>query len=514
MRRALISVFNKTGVVDLGRQLYKAGWEIISSGGTQRALQEAGVPTIPIEQVTGNPEAFGGRMKTISFQVASALLYDRGNSSHVRQAEELGIVPIDLVVCNFYPFHTYVHPGTTDREAVELIDIGGPCMVRAAAKNFLGGVAVVVDPDDYPLLYPHISGGEIPENIRRRLARKAFQYTAAYERAIAGFWEKGKEGEQAPPFRIEARNGQALRYGENPHQQGWVYWDNAPDPLSLSSFQKLQGKELSYNNLLDSDGALYALSQLGGKRPACVVVKHTNPCGAAVRDTLEEAYRAAWHGGDSLAAFGGIIAVNRPVSRRIAEQMAAFFFEVLLAPAVDNDALDMLAAKKNVRVLVNPALEKPFIPSSRWVHQIRGGWLMQDADTRTIGEKDCTVATQRPPTAEEMRDLLFAWNMARASKSNTIVAAKDETLIASGVGQQDRKRCCELCVAKGGERLRGAVAASDAFFPFRDGPDVLLRAGITAIIQPGGSIRDQETIDACNEAGAAMVFTGARCFRH
>lgn len=307
-----------------------------------------------------------------------------------------------------------------------------------------------------------------------------------------------------------------LRYGENPHQQGFFVESESSDPLALQRFSQIQGKELSFNNYLDSDGALYSIANVGAGGPACVVVKHTNPCGAAVSNDIVDAYRRAWDG-DSLAAFGGIIAVNRPVTEALAEEMLADrkFFEVLLAPAVDPAAAAIFAKKTDLRVLVNPALAKPNLPTDKDVKRVRGGFLIQDPDSRVITEADLKVVTNVEPTPEQIKDLLFAWQICRSSKSNTIVVAKDQMLVGSGVGQQDRKRCCELAISKSDGRSMGAVAASDAFFPFPDGPTVLINGGVKAIVQPGGSIRDQLTIDLCNERGIAMVLTGGvRCFRH
>ncbi|MDE2079098.1 MAG: hypothetical protein KGI73_01790 [Patescibacteria group bacterium] len=315
---------------------------------------------------------------------------------------------------------------------------------------------------------------------------------------------------------LHLTNGKKLRYGENPHQDGWFFEteDGADDPLAIQKFQFLQGKELSYNNYLDMDGALYALAHLGGAEAACVVVKHTNPCGAALRQNIADAYHAAWYDGDPLAAFGGIMAVNREVDEALAKKMTENFFEVLLAPSVTEEAKAIFAAKPKLRVLTNPALTNPEPPITEHMHKIRGGMLVETADATPLTATELTTATRRTPTEEEVNDLLFAWKICRASKSNTVVAAKRKTLIASGVGQQDRKRCAELCVSKAGERMHGAVAASDAFFPFRDATDVLIQAGVTALIQPGGSIRDQESVDACNERDVAMVYTGTRAFRH
>ncbi len=310
--------------------------------------------------------------------------------------------------------------------------------------------------------------------------------------------------------------GSKLRYGENPHQEGWFYEtdDASDDPLALSKFHFLQGKELSYNNYLDMDGALFALSHLGANKPACVIVKHTNPCGASRRDTIAEAYQGAWYEGDPLAAFGGIMAVNREVDGALAEKMIQNFFEILMAPSVTEEAKAVFAKKPNIRVMLNSALLNPAPASAKQVHKVRGGVLMQDADTAKVTRDMLKVSTKRAPTEEEINDMLFAWAVCRSTKSNTVVAVKNETLIASGAGQQDRKRCAELCVSKGGEKMKGAVSASDAFFPFPDALQVLIDAGVTAVIQPGGSVNDAKVVEAADKADIAMVFSGVRAFRH
>ena len=315
---------------------------------------------------------------------------------------------------------------------------------------------------------------------------------------------------------IHLTNGKKLRYGENPHQEGWFFEteDGKDDALAIQKFQFLQGKELSYNNYLDMDGALLALSHLGGNEAGCVIVKHTNPCGAALRTTVDEAYQAAWYDGDPLAAFGGVMVVNREVDVALAEKMIENFFEILMAPSVSDSAQQVFAKKPNLRVMVNPALEKPSPSSAKAMHKIRGGLLVQGPDIVEVNAANLKTVSKRAPTASEIEDLLFAWAICRSSKSNTVVAAKNKTLIASGVGQQDRKRCAELCVSKAGDRIKAAVAASDAFFPFRDATDVLVNAGVTAIIHPGGSVRDQDSVDACDEKDVAMVLTGIRAFRH
>lgn len=317
-------------------------------------------------------------------------------------------------------------------------------------------------------------------------------------------------------FSIKLTNGKQLRYGENPHQKGSFYKteDSTSDPLALSEFEFVQGKELSYNNYLDMDGALFALSHMGGIEAGCVIVKHTNPCGAALRETLDEAYNAAWYEGDPLAAFGGVMAVNREVDADLAHKMIENFFELLVAPAVSETAKQVFLKKPNLRVLVNPACQNPFPATGNHMHKVRGGMLIQDTDSAPVDVMKSKVVTKRAPTQSEFEDMELAWAITRSTKSNTVVAVKNKTLVASGAGQQDRKRCAQLCVAKGGESIQGAVAASDGFFPFRDGLDVLAKAGITAVIQPGGSVKDNEVIAAADEAKMAMVFSGMRAFRH
>ncbi len=317
-------------------------------------------------------------------------------------------------------------------------------------------------------------------------------------------------------YDLHGTNGKKLRYGENPHQEGWFFEMSveSTDSLAIQNFDVLQGKELSYNNYLDADGALYALSHLGASLAGCVIVKHTNPCGAALRADVSDAYRAAWYEGDPLAAFGGVMAVNRNVDGALAELMTQNFFEILLAPSVSEEAKAVFSKKPNLRILTNPSLTNPVPPVGKHVHKIRGGFLVEDADSAILSKDSLKVVTKRAPTDEEIDDLLFAWSVCRATKSNTVVAAKDKTLIASGAGQQDRKRCAELCVQKGGDKMKGAVAASDGFFPFPDGLEVLIRAGVTAVIQPGGSIKDADVIAAADKAGITMLFSGVRAFRH
>jgi phosphoribosylaminoimidazolecarboxamide formyltransferase/IMP cyclohydrolase len=503
---ALISVFDKTGILDLAKTFVKNNVKIISTGGTAKYLKENKIDIIPIEEITKMPESFDGRMKTISFQIASGILFDRHNDSHVSQAEELHIPHIDYIVCNFYDF--WKKPG------IEMIDVGGPTMVRAAAKNY-ESVTVIVNPNDYQVVIDEITENGTPsKELRKVLSGSAFSYVAEYDGLIAKYFQKQLDGTD---HFVTLRNGKRLRYGENPHQEGEFFKDiENNDSLGLGNFNILQGKEISYSNYLDMDGGMQALSSIGKQKPACVILKHTNPCGAAVAESVEDAFHKAWFEGDPLAAFGGIIFFNRPVTGKLAEIMLADkkFFEIIAAPEFTKEARELFSTKPNLRLLENKHLEKPFLIPYKEIKKLRGGYLVQDTDIKQLDLHELKVVTKKKPTQSQIEDLLFAWEISRVSKSNCVVAVKDGVLLASGVGQQDRKRCCELCVSKAQKPLKGAIAATDGFFPFRDGPDVLIKAGIAAIIQPGGSIRDQETIDACDEAGVAMIMTGVRAFKH
>jgi phosphoribosylaminoimidazolecarboxamide formyltransferase/IMP cyclohydrolase len=509
-RYALISVSDKTGLIDLARRLVELEWSLIASGGTGRALEAASIPFVPVEQMTGNPEAFDGRMKTISFQLEGGILFDRRNPRHVEQAESLGIVPIHMVVCNFYPFKEAVaNPDCTLDEAVEQIDVGGPTMVRAAAKNF-ANVIVLTDPAQYQEAASALEQGDLPLALRKNFAIRAFDLLAETDMQVAQYLR----GDDPTVLHLEARR--ALRYGENPQQEGAYYaLAGLDDPLALHRFVQHQGKELSYNNLLDADAVLYALSLLGGERPAAVIVKHTNPSGAAFGEDIADAFVRAWEG-DPLAAFGGIIALNRAVDRVAAETIGTErFFEVLLAPAIDPDALEILKPRKNLRILINPALARPRPSANVEYRTVRGGMLVQRCDIHALELEALPAVTRQSPSEAQRRDLWMAWQICRASRSNAVTLVRDEMLVGNGVGQQDRVRSCRIAVEKAGARAQGASAASDAFFPFPDGPEVLARAGIAAIVHPGGSVRDQETVDRMNELGVAMVTTGGiRCFRH
>ncbi len=503
---ALISVFDKTGIVEIAKIFTRKGIKIISTGGTAKHLIKNGIKIIPIEEITKSPESFDGRVKTISFQIISGLLYDRKNKNHLKQADDLQTPNIDYVLCNFYNF--------ADNPGIEMIDVGGPTMVRSAAKNY-NSVTIIVDPEDYNSVGKEISDeSQTSIELRKNLAAKAFSHVAAYDNLIANYFQK--ETDVDDNF-VSLQNGRRLRYGENPHQAGIFFKDSeSTDSLGLGNFKSLQGKEPSYCNYLDLDADIQAMSLIGTKQPACVIVKHANPCGAAVAKTIEEAFHKAWFDGDSLAAFGGVIILNRTVSKKLAEDMVADkkFFDIVAAPGFSKQALEIFSKRPRLQLLENKNLENPTLGKYKELKKVRGGYLMQDTDNYILKKTDLKCVTKKKPTREQLNDLLFAWKISQVSKSNCVVAVKNGVLVASGVGQQDRKRCCELCVRKAVKPLTGAVAATDGFFPFPDGPDILIKAGVKAIIQPGGSIRDQETIDACNDSGVAMIMTGVRAFKH
>jgi phosphoribosylaminoimidazolecarboxamide formyltransferase / IMP cyclohydrolase len=503
---ALLSVYDKTGIIKLAETLSKKGIKIISTGGTAKHLTKNGIDIIPIEKVTKSPESFDGRVKTLSFQIMSGLLYDRKNKNHLKQAKDLNTPIIDYVVCNFYPFE--------QKPGIEMIDIGGPTMVRSAAKN-CKSVTVVIDPSDYDELIKELEiNTNTSEALRIKLAAKAFSYVANYDGLIANYFQREIGG--SDKF-ISLQNGKKLRYGENPHQTGIFFKDkNHKDSLGLGKYQILQGKETSYSNYLDLDSGIQVISLVGQNDPACAILKHTNPCGAAIDKTILGAFKKAWFDGDPLAAFGGVIIFNRPVDEELAEFMLADkkFFEIIAAPDFTKNALDIFAKRPKLQLLKNSSLLKPSLKKYKDLKKIRGGYLVQDIDAYELTKKDLNCVTVKKPTSKQIEDLLFAWRISQVSKSNCVVAVRNGVLLASGVGQQDRKRCCELCVSKAIKPLTNAVAATDGFFPFRDGPDILIKAGVKAIIQPGGSIRDQETIDACNEADVTMIMTGVRAFKH
>ena len=509
MKRALISVSDKTGVVEFAKELTALGYEIVSTGGTSKALQAADVPVIGISDVTGFPEILEGRVKTLHPAVHGGILA-KGTDEHMAVLAEHEIKPIDLVVVNLYPFQaTVAKPDVTLADAIENIDIGGPTMVRSAAKNH-DRVAIVVNPARYESIIAELKeAGALSLQTKRFLALEAFQHTAQYDAAISHYLTDAFGAEPlAGEIAFGGQKIQELRYGENPHQKAAFYRSGIPVSGTVANAKQLNGKELSYNNIVDVDAAWQLVNEFA--QPAAVIVKHTNPCGTAIGATLEEAYARAY-AADSVSAFGGIIAVNRVLNKATAEQIVETFMEAVIAPAFDEDAVEVLKTKKNLRLL---EVGEKVANNELWIEKVSGGFLVQERDNHNLKVEDCKVVTDKVPTEEEMTELVFAWNIVKHVKSNAIVVTKDGQSIGVGAGQMNRVGSAKIAFEQAGEKCNGAVLASDAFFPFRDTIDAAAKAGITAIIQPGGSVRDQESIDACNEHGIAMVFTGVRHFKH
>jgi phosphoribosylaminoimidazolecarboxamide formyltransferase/IMP cyclohydrolase len=529
IRRALLSVTEKTGLVEFARALTSFGVELVSTGGTAAALRAAGLQVKDISELTGFPEMLDGRVKTLHPLVHGGLLYIRGNAEHEAAVAAHSIQPIDMVVVNLYAFEkTAAKPGVAFGHLIENIDIGGPSMVRSAAKNF-EDVAIVTRVADYPALAEELqaNAGNLSRETRWRLAKQAFSTTAAYDTAIANTLDAIEQAplpaEEALPtdgsqpsaenlpttLRINMPLAQSLRYGENPHQRAALYADGSG--LGIAGARQLQGKELSFNNLVDLD-ACWELAQefpSGESDPAAVIiVKHTNPCGAATGATVLEAYQKAL-AADPVSAFGGVIGINRPVDGAAAEEIAKLFVEAIAAPAFTEEALQRFAAKRNLRLV-----EVHAAPARPVVKHVSGGLLLQDADTARVNESELKVVTWRPPSAEELRSLLFAWRVCKHVKSNAIVYARDGQTLGVGAGQTSRVDSARFGAMKAVLPLKGCVAASDAYFPFADGLETVAQAGATAVIQPGGSVRDEEVIAAADKLGIAMVFTGFRHFRH
>jgi len=521
--RALLSVSDKTGLVDLGHALARRGVELVSTGGTARALREAGLAVRDVAEVTGFPEMMDGRVKTLHPMVHGGLLALRDNPDHVAAMETHGIGPIDLLVVNLYPFEETVAAGGDYDACVENIDIGGPAMIRAAAKNH-DFVNVVVDVEDYPALLAELDAqdGHTRRAFRQRLAQSAYARTAAYDAAVST-WMADAIEEPAPRRRAFAGTlAQTLRYGENPHQAAAFYTDGSDRP-GVATARQVQGKELSYNNINDTDAAFELVSEFNpGEGPACAIIKHANPCGVARASTLLDAYKAAFDC-DRTSAFGGIIALNQPLDAATAEEIAGIFTEVVIAPGADEAALGIFAKKKNLRLLLTGGLADPAAPG-RMIRQVAGGYLVQDKDSGRLAADDLRVVTKRAPTGAEMADMLFAWRVAKHTKSNAIVYARDGATVGVGAGQMSRVDSCRIAAQKardmaealglGAPLTQGSVVASDAFFPFADGLMTAAEAGATAVIQPGGSMRDDDVIAAADAAGLAMVLTGQRHFRH
>lgn len=518
-RRALLSVSDKRDLVDLGRALAAAGVALISTGGTARALRDAGLEVGDVSDVTGAPEMLDGRVKTLHPAVHGGLLARRDSAAHLDAIAERGVDPIDLLVVNLYPFEETVAAGADFDACVEQIDIGGPAMIRSAAKNH-AGVIVVTDPSQYAALMTDLAGDGVSADTRRAMAMAAYQKTAAYDAAIAA-WFAAQSGEPHPErLTATARRDAVLRYGENPHQSA-AFYKTAPTEPSVASAAQLHGKALSYNNMADADAAFELAADLDRfDAPAVVVVKHANPCGVALADGVAAAYESARRA-DPVSAFGGVVASNREIDADAARAIAKVFTEVVVAPGFSAEARDILAAKKDIRLLAAGGLPDMTAPNRR-IATIRGGYLVQDSDVGRVGETDLKIVTDRAPTYGELRDLLFAWVVAKHVKSNAIVYAKDRATVGVGAGQMSRvdstriaaRKALEMAEEGAPSAAMGSVVASDAFFPFADGLLTAAEAGATAVIQPGGSIRDEEVIAAANQAGLAMVFTGMRHFRH
>ena len=522
--RALLSVSDKTGLADLGGRLAKAGVELVSTGGTSAALRGAGLAVRDVSDVTGFPEMMDGRVKTLHPLIHGGLLAVRDDPAHAAAMAAHEIGAIDLVVVNLYPFEDTVARGADRATVIENIDIGGPSMVRSAAKNH-AFVTVITDPADYDALYEELAAnnGATTLAFRKRMAAKAFAATAAYDSMIGQWFAFADQGERFPAsVSMTRRLAGPLRYGENPHQQAALYLPAGPHTQGLPQARQVQGKELSYNNYNDAHAALELVAEFRGQEPAVVIVKHANPCGVAQRGSLAEAWQEAL-GCDSVSAFGGIVATNTPLDGPTAEAICRIFTEVVVAPGADQAALAVFAAKKNLRLLLTEGLPDPRRPGQT-IAVIAGGLLVQDRDNGAISEADLRLVTKRVPTERELKDCLFAWTVARHVKSNAIVYARDGATVGIGAGQMNRRDSSRIAAMKAAEaaqtncwgepRTVGSAVASDAFFPFADGLLAAAEAGATAIIQPGGSIRDDEVIAAADDAGLAMVFTGMRHFRH
>lgn len=524
IKRALLSVSDKSGLAELGKKLSGRGVELVSTGGTAKALREAGLDVRDVSDLTGFPEMMDGRVKTLHPKVHGGLLALRDNDEHVAAMQAHDIGAIDLVVVNLYPFAATVAKGADRPEIIENIDIGGPSMVRSAAKNH-GFVTIMTDPADYPALIDEIeeNDGATSESFRKKMAAKAFAATAEYDAMIAS-WFGFADQQQSFPERLSVPfvRGQSLRYGENPHQSAALYLPAFAPGGSLADHEQVQGKELSYNNLNDADAALELVSEFRDADPTVVIVKHANPCGVATAANLHDAYRAAFEC-DSVSAFGGIIACNRKLDRVTAEAIAEIFTEVVAAPDADDEAREVFAKKKNLRLILTGALPDP-ARAGMTMKSVAGGALFQARDNGRLTRDDLKVVTRRQPSERELTDCLFAWTVAKHVKSNAIVYARDGVTAGIGAGQMNRRDSARIAAIKAREaaetfgwdepRTVGSAVASDAFFPFADGLISAAEAGTTAVIQPGGSIRDDEVIAAADEAGLAMVFTGMRHFRH
>jgi len=509
-KRALVSVSDKNGVIEFAKALTELGYEVVSTGGTAKALREAGVEVTYISDVTGFPEILGGRVKTLHPKVHGGILARR-TPEHLKQLEENEIVPIDIVAVNLYPFkQTISKPDVTFEDAIENIDIGGPTMVRAAAKNHQD-VAIIVNPARYQGVIQELKEkGEISKETKFQLALEAFSHTAEYDRCIAEYLA-GISGEQgfSSTFSLAGQKIQTLRYGENPHQKAAFYRDETAGPGTVGGAKQLQGKELSFNNIVDIEAVLSLVQEFD--KPAAVIVKHTNPCGVAIGDSLKEAYQRAL-AADEVSAYGGIVGLNRRIDKDTAEELVKIFLEAVIAPSVDADALEVLAAKPNLRVL--ECGEMNGAPGGFDLKKVSGGFLVQENDTGYVPPAEWKVVTEQKPSEKDLEELAFAWKVVKHVKSNAIVVTKDNVTLGVGAGQMNRVGSAEIAFKQAGAAAKGGYLASDAFFPFSDTVEAAAKAGIRAIVQPGGSIRDEDSIKAANQHGIIMVFTGMRHFKH
>ncbi|MBZ4647066.1 MAG: phosphoribosylaminoimidazolecarboxamide formyltransferase/IMP cyclohydrolase [Clostridia bacterium] len=512
-KRALISVSDKTGVIEFAKELDSLGYEIISTGGTAKAISDAGINVINVSDITGFPECLDGRVKTLHPKIHAGILAMRNNPEHMEQLKKLNVDTIDIVAINLYPFkQTILKDHVELEEAIENIDIGGPTMIRAAAKNYQD-VVVIVDPADYSIVIDELkANSEVSKKTKFKLAYKVFEHTSHYDTLIAKYLRE-QIGEELFPqtLSLTFEKVQDMRYGENPHQQAVFYKEVGHNAGCLTSAKQLHGKELSFNNINDTNGALDLLREFD--EPTVVAVKHANPCGVGSADNIYDAYMKAYEA-DPVSIFGGIVAANREIDAKTAEEINKIFVEIVVAPSYSEDALKILTQKKNIRILELKDISAKLPAGTFDMKKVAGGLLVQEIDNQLLNMDEIKYVTDRKPTEQEMKDLIFAWKVVKHTKSNGIALVKNNMSVGIGPGQTNRITAANLAINYAGDRAKGAVMASDAFFPFPDCVEAAAKAGITAIIQPGGSIKDQESIDACNKYGIAMIFTGMRHFKH
>ncbi|MBU5256112.1 bifunctional phosphoribosylaminoimidazolecarboxamide formyltransferase/IMP cyclohydrolase [Tissierella praeacuta] len=510
MKRALISVFHKEGIVEFASELKKLGWEIISTGGTYKILKESGIEVIEVNNVTNFPEILDGRVKTLNPYIHGGLLYRRDNENHIKTIEDMKIDPIDMVVNNLYPFEeTIKKPNVTHEETIENIDIGGPSMIRAAAKNYKD-VTVIIDPSDYEQVLNELkSEGKTTFRTRQYLARKVFNYTAYYDTLISNYFNEIEEVIFPEKLTLAYKSKEELRYGENPHQKAAFYKEVGKKEGTLAGAIQLHGKELSFNNINDANGCIEALKEFD--EPTVVAVKHANPCGIGSGKDILEAYKKAYEC-DKVSIFGGIIAANREIDEKVAEKINEIFIEIVMAPSFTEKALEILTQKKNIRIMqIDSIIDRKYKELD--IKKVLGGLLVQDKD-RILLNEEIKIVTKNQPTEKQMEDLLFAWKAAKSVKSNGVVIAKDKATIGIGLGEVNRVWAVQNAIERAGEKVKGAVLASDGFFPFKDSIELLSSAGVAAIIQPGGSLKDSEVIEEADRNSLSMIITGIRHFKH